>query len=197
VRAVNGGTVVVDDTQARSGTKSVRVKDGISFLVNTDVLAASTTGKVYVRAFMRWNEAVPQSHTSYMSIAASATDENAEMRFGGQEFVLNFNASQGDGLAPSPWEQPSCATCVTPPVGAWVCTEIMFDYTNELATAWIKDESGEKTFAVDSPSDFHAASTWPATVSALKIGYWAIGGATQTIWYDDIAVRYDDRVGCE
>jgi hypothetical protein len=174
----------------------VKVKDGMSFLVNSDVLP-TPTGKIYVRSYMRWNEGVPESHTSYISLSGLTTDESQEMRFGGQHLVLNFNASMGDGLAPDPFEYPSCPTCVAPPVGKWTCVEVMFDYENEVATAWMDDGTGEKSFVVDDPSDFHATSTWPATVDALKIGYWAIGGATQTIWYDDIAVRYDERVGCQ
>ncbi len=196
VRATQGGTLVVDDAQAHSGTRSVRVTNGLAFLVNTDVLPAPA-GKLYVRSYMRWNEGVPKAHNSYISVAASATDEQDELRFGGQEEVLNFNAARGDGLAPNPYEYPSCQTCVAAPVGAWVCVEIMFDYANQVATAWLDDGVTPREFTVDDPSDFHSAgSQWPANVTALKIGHWAIGGAAQTIWYDDIKVGYE-RIGCE
>ncbi len=191
------GTVTVVEGGAHSGTKAVEAKGNEAYLVNGDVLPAPG-GKIYVRAYMKVAAAVPEGHVAYMAISPTAGSEGGELRFGGQKGMFHFNAEIGDGLAPDPYEYPSCTECVTAPtVGEWFCAEVMFDYTSQIATTWIDGglPTG-KEFTLDEPGDFHSSGTWPSTAEELKIGLKDIGGTGTTVYYDDVRVGYE-RLGCD
>lgn len=186
-----GSGSVVFDSDAHGGSLSVLAQGQMAYLVNSDVVMAAS-GVLYVRAWMKLGEEVSSNHVGYITLSGGINMETDEMRFGGQNGQLHFNESAGDGLAPDPFEYPECTECVTLTPNQWTCVEVMFDYQNQVATAWVGDES----FTADEASDFHSGTvTWPATPSEIKIGFRAWGGEN-TVWYDDVAVAYD-RIGCE
>jgi hypothetical protein len=105
---------------------------------------------------------------------------------------INANLSNGDGLSPSPWNMP-CALCTDPPASdKWVCVEGLFDVTGQKTDAWI---DGTQVVKAESPSDWHAGSTYPAALQRIGFGWEAYGGIPNTVYYDDIAVG-SERIGC-
>lgn len=186
----NNGTVVVDDTQAHTGTKSVRIEStgGMAYLVNTSALPAPA-GKIYVRAFVKWNESVPEGHVGYVALSKNVNDENNEIRFGGQHKFMPFNSVPSDKNVPDPWSNP-CPECVAPTVGEWTCVEVMFDTANGAASAWVGDNTEVSVTQAEIPD------TFPSPGAELKIGFRSWNGDAQKLWYDDIKVGYD-RIGCD
>lgn len=163
-----------------------------SYIQNSAVFP-SPTGKVHVRAYMKWDAAIPDGHTAFVTLGQN-DDVGRDLRFGSQAKSLHFNAPQpGDGLSPNPFEYPMCSTCYAPPVGEWVCVELMFDWTNRVAALWVGEE--EKFRATDVNYHSGGTPTWPEPPSVLRIGHEAFGGDAP-VTYDDLAIGYD-TIGCE
>jgi hypothetical protein len=54
------------------------------------------------------------------------------------------------------------------------------------------------TVDVDDPTDWHSGSgTLPTTLSRLGFGWESYGGIGNTVYYDDVAIGHEQRIGCE
>lgn len=180
---------VVTDTDPERG-QVAKASGQIAYL-QTEAVVAGASGKIYVRAHMKLNEAVPENHVGY--IALGDASESNDMRFGGQKGSFHFNSAQGDGLAPDPYEYPSCADCYAPEPNQWFCVEVLFDWQNQVASYWI---DGELKYTADEGTDFHSGSaTWPTAPTQIRIGERQWGGVN-TVWYDDVAIGYEP-IGCD
>lgn len=198
----DANTVSVSTEQAHSGTHSIKVDvKNAGAMLMTKVGLPPPSGAIYYRAWARFGNGAAstttwQPHITFVEAGGlldnGDVDQGDEARLGGMAGKISANLSQGDGLSPSPWAMP-CAPCADPPAsGKWVCVEGLFDGTNKKLAAWI---DGVQVVKADGPSDWHAASTYPAAFERIGFGWEAYGSVANTVYYDDIAVS-NERINC-
>jgi len=203
--AATGGdanTVALSTEQAHSGTHSVKVDvKNAGAMLTTKVGLPPASGAIYYRAWVRFangaaSTATWQPHVTFVEagglLGNGDVDQGDEARLGGQAGKIAANLSHGDGLSPNPYSMP-CALCADPPASAkWVCVEGLFDVTNSKVAAWI---DGVQVVKAENPSDWHAASTYPAALKRVGFGWESYGGVANTVYYDDIALS-TERINC-
>jgi hypothetical protein len=189
----NPANVVIDSAiEAHSGENSLKVVGPANapfFIVNTTALPAPNDS-VYVRAYVRLAAPLPVAHTVLIS---AGIDDSNEARVGGISTFLTANLVPGDGIAPAAATTGSCPACAVLPTEQWVCLEALFDNQNDVMRVWMNEV---EVVTVDDAGDWHASSTWPASLNKIKLGFLGLGGASGTVWYDDIAIGYA-RIGCD
>lgn len=187
-------SIAVTSEQKHGGSNAVKVvgSSGETMMFNTSVFPLPA-GVVYFRAWMRFDSAEWMNHVGF--VAASPGEESQEVRFGGQQNAYNANlASDGDGLSPNPWAQPACELCLAPVPNEWACVRGKLDFANNAVQLYVGD-----TLAVDAdaPEDWHAGTgKLPQSPTQLGFGWAVYGGASNTVYYDDIAIGYEP-IGCE
>lgn len=198
----NANSVVVSTEQAHSGTHSIKVDvKTAGAMLTTKVGLPPASGALYFRAWARFGNGAAststwQPHVTFVEAgglqADGQVDQSDEVRLGGQNGKIAANLSSGDGLSPNPYNTP-CTPCTEPPKSnEWVCVEGLFDVTNKKVSAWLDDTQVVKA---EMPSDWHAASMYPAALKRIGFGWEAYGGVPNTVYYDDIAIS-TERIHC-
>lgn len=195
-------TVAVSTEQAHSGTHSIKIDvKNAGAMLTTKVGLPPASGAIYFRAWARFGSgaastATWQPHVTFVEAGGlldnGDVDQSDEARLGGQAGKVAANLSQGDGLSPDPFKQP-CTPCTDPPASdKWVCVEGLFDGKNKKMAAWI---DGVQVVKADGPSDWHAASTYPAAFERIGFGWESYGSVANTVYYDDIVIG-NERINC-
>jgi hypothetical protein len=200
------GTAVIDSSQAHSGANSVRITPGSDYCGHAFIQnsAISQLGNVrYGRFYLRLEKALGDSHVTFASMR-DANDSNDsqsnELRMGGQAGIMMWNRSKDDATLPSLSPVGISLSQVLQPL-TWTCIEFRVDQSSGSIQTWVDgvapaglQADGTATPDVDQ-SWINQYPTWRPALSDLKIGWEAYGGATNTVWIDDVAVG-TERIGC-
>ena len=193
--SINGsGTVTIDGTDpAASGTKSVHIQDGTN---DYDTLLAlhgagglpSTTGRLYVRFYIRLAQAMTAGHNSFVLGDLFASPGNANsLRFsednqmfaesigGDAQGAMSNNNFYNDGKI-----GPGLVA------GQWACVELLLDHVTPEIDVWLND-----TEIPDLQSTKWAIDAY----DYLRFGFEKYAGPASEIWYDDIAIG-TQQIGC-
>lgn len=200
------GKAVIDAAVAHGGSKSVRIDPGGSycghaFIGNT---AINTLGSVrYGRFWIRLANALGSEHVTFVSLheANDSTPGSAqELRIGGQSGILMWNRSKDDATLPS-LSPAGISMSVAVPALTWTCVEFRIDQDQATIQTWVNgdappglQEDGVATADVDQ-AWLNQLPGWRPSLTDFKLGWEAYGGATNTVWIDDVAVGAV-RIGC-
>lgn len=190
--AINGeGTVGISDEQKHAGARSLRVFGGgfSTFLVYRDakVLPASS-GRFYLRVFMRLSEAMTAGHNTFIvgDLSASPGAGNA-LRLGEMNQMLMYTVA-GDthgALANENYytdHLPGAALAA----GSWSCLEMSLDSSKPELRVWLDGAEIADLHHADFPVDAY---------DTLRFGFEKYAGPAGEIFYDDLAIG-SEPIGC-
>jgi hypothetical protein len=196
------GALAIDDSEAHSGTRSVRVDGGGGycdhvFFANTSALAA--LGKqIYVRFFLRLGAPLGAGHVTFLAMKDLA-DNGDDLRMGGQDMVLMYNRQSDDATLPvlSP---TGVGDSVAPAPQTWLCIESHVDETSGTIDTWVdgREIAGlveDGTAVADVSSEWLSRASWRPSLSDVRLGWESYSGQTMTLWFDDVAIA-GQRIGC-
>jgi hypothetical protein len=199
------GTLAVDDSQAHSGTHSVRVDGGGGycdhvFIDNTAVMP--TLGpQVYARLFVRLGAPLGAGHVTFLAMKDAADSETPgdDVRMGGQDAILMYNRQSDDATLPT-LSPTGVGDSVAILANTWTCVEFHFDETAGTIDTWVNGaevpglvENG--TPAADVSTEWLARSGWKPKLTDFRLGWESYSGQTMTLWFDDVALAAG-RIGC-
>lgn len=197
------GTVTVDDTQAHSGAKSVKVsgKGGYCnhvFLANTAAVAG--VGKsIYGRFFLRLSDPLGDGHTTLLTLKDTA-DGGKDLRMGGQSKIMMWNRESDDATLPE-LSPTGIGLSVSPPALAWRCVEFHIDEADGQMQTWVDGaevaglhQDGVPTQDID--KQWLNKAGWKPDLMDLKLGWESYAGQDMTLWFDDVAIG-PARIGCD
>ncbi len=176
--------VQISDADAHSGTKSVKIENGMGAPYN--FFAAPPDDTFYTRAWIKMVS--PSGSGSLQAVGSNHND--SEIRFRLFEDTVTLNSAGGDGLNPDPF---NCgANCVPTPTD-WFCLEMYYDGTTDSATLWI---DGVEAAQVENNMGWHSGGNFADAATKVWFGtLWHQGSAPVT-YIDDVAV-HTARIGCE
>lgn len=199
--------VVVDETRAVSGSRSVRftTEDGDgsyrrAFMSVTGAPVFPIDGNVMYGRMMIWLTAAPEGSVHWTNIQGEGDVEGMGFRglsrYGGQHdgrLMANYETS---GISTDCWQHSD----TTIPVGQWACFEWRFNGPNDEMSFWLDGAPlddltvigmGEGCIGND------AGGHWYSPIyDTLRLGwehYQATSG--KELWIDDVAVDVE-RIGC-
>jgi hypothetical protein len=198
-----GSSITVDEGQARSGKKSVKVTAGGNYcdhiFIAHDKSIASIGPVVYGRFFVRLEAALGDGHTTFMTMKDSA-DGGKDLRMGGQSKILMWNRESDDATLPS-LSPAGIAMSVMPSATTWACVEFMADQTNGFLMTWVDGSEvnglhidGMPTPDVDQQW-LNQKPGWKPSIVDFKLGWEGYAGQGMTLWFDDVALAAQ-RIGC-
>lgn len=199
----SAGSITVDGTQARSGTKSIKVTGGGNYCDHVflkAVPAVNSIGNIlFGRFFVRLAAPLDNGHTTFMAMKDDA-DGGKDLRMGGQNKVLMWNRSSDDATLPvlSP---AGTAKSAALPANAWACVEFTIDQANGLMQTWVdgKEVEGLHLDATPTPEidqQWHNKPNWKPSLQDWKLGWESYAGQSMTLWIDDAALAAE-RIGCD
>ncbi|WP_447008251.1 cellulose-binding domain-containing protein [Saccharothrix isguenensis] len=192
------GTVAIDDSVARSGSKSVRVNGAAGYcnhiFFGTPV---SGSGPVHGRFYVRHTTALPMAHVTFMAMKDSA-DGGKDLRMGGQNSALQWNRESDDATLPE--QSPVGVSKSKPlPTGQWNCVQFTVDPAGKIATslngAPVEGLQADGVATPDVDRQWMAKTGWRPAVTDLRLGWESYGDGANTLWYDDVAVG-SSPIGC-
>ncbi|WP_380728429.1 cellulose-binding domain-containing protein [Saccharothrix hoggarensis] len=192
------GTVAIDNSVARSGSKSVRV-NGASGYCNHIFFGTPLTGTgvVHGRFYVRHTTALPMAHVTFMAMKDSA-DGGKDLRMGGQNSALQWNRESDDATLPE--QSPVGVSKSKPlPTGTWNCVQFTVDPAGKIATslngAPVEGLQADGVATPDVDRQWMAKSGWRPAVTDLRLGWESYGDGANTLWYDDVAIG-SSPIGC-
>jgi hypothetical protein len=217
-----GSTAAIDNTQAHSGTNSVKFvaaagsgsKTAFMRLMSSNVLPV--TPNMFYGRMMFWLDAAPTGDVHWTFLQGSGLvagqTYHALYRYGGQHPIMDgttFVGSQmmanyetpdsygGNGPSSDCWQH---SDAVAVPVGKWSCVEWQFDGTSNTMRLWIDGTAVDSlTVAATGQGCVNQAAdyTWTApTFDRMDLGWESYQQDTsRTIWIDDVALS-KTRIGC-
>jgi len=197
--ADGGGLLVgIDDSQAHSGARSLRVVGGDScgfYAVHTRTFAGGSIGpQLFVRFYARFSGSPTQNHNGFLSIANGSD----HLRLGFQDQVVAWNAQTTDATLPDMDPQGTTLSAATTP-GRWSCFEFHVDGTNGHIEFWLDGATVTGLTYVGSSQqgvNDQWARSGPTSLSPTSLGLGWLGLNDQmTTWFDDVAVG-GSRIGC-
>jgi hypothetical protein len=197
------GSLAVDEAQSHGGKRSVKVTGGGGycdhvFIANTAVLP-SLGDIAYGRFFVRFNEALGDGHTTFLTMK-DAADGNKDLRMGGQAKILMWNRESDDATLPA-LSPAGIAKSLQPAAQAWLCIEFMVDAKNGFLQTWVDGTEVEGLHIDGTPTPdvdqqwLNAKPGWKPSPVDLKLGWESYAGQAITLWFDDVALA-SERVGC-
>lgn len=196
------GTLAIDDAQAHSGTKSVKVSGAGGFcnhvFLSTTAGLPLSSAKLYARFWIRLGNALGSSHVSFLALRIPG-DGNKHLRMGGQNSVLMWNRESDDATLPA-MSPAGVATSLPLPVDTWTCIELAVDGTNGDIDTWV-DGTEIDGLSVDGTPTPDIDQQWLAKAGYLPIpddfalGWESYGGDANTLFIDDVAIA-SERIGC-
>lgn len=220
-----GATVAVDTSQARSGSKSVRLHTPAGPGTKTAFIRLAlgaglpVSGNTFHGRMMFQLESAPDAtdpavHWTFLQAGGVVRGQThrALYRYGGQhpvtdgasfvgsQLMANYETPDGyDGVGPESdcWQH---ADRVVVPVGTWTCVEWQFDGPTDSLRFWLNGAAVESlTVSGTGAGCVHQPSDyrWTAAVFAyLDLGWQSYQpDAARTIWIDDVAIA-GSRIGC-
>jgi hypothetical protein len=197
------GTLAVDDTQAHSGTKSVKVngQGGFCnhvFFANTSAFPIAGA-HLFGRFWIRLGAALPSSHTTFVALTIPS-DADKHLRMGGQNAVLMWNRESDDATLPA-MSPAGVGQSLALPVDTWTCIELELDGTNGNVTTWV-DGAPVAGLAVDGTPTPDIDEQWlvkpdfTPNPADIAFGWESYGGDAMTLFIDDVAIG-TERIGCD
>ncbi|EYF00484.1 hypothetical protein [Chondromyces apiculatus] len=196
------GTVTIDGAQAHSGARSLRVNGGGGycdhvFIASTSAIAALGPA-VYGRFFVRFEEALGDSHVTFLTMK-DANDNDRDLRMGGQSKILMWNRESDDATLPS-LSPAGIAQSLMPTPDTWLCVEFFVDQPSASLQTWVDGAAIAALQVDDTPTpdvdqQWHNQPNWSPSLTDLKLGWESYGGQTNTLWIDDVALA-NHRIGC-
>jgi hypothetical protein len=185
----------VDDTQAKSGTKSL-LSSKIGY---DDCTLRADLGSVtdfYVRSYVRFGTGADfTSHeVTIFELAPSATTDDPEIRIGfrGDSSCI---PTGGEVTITGAGEITGCSGFQYA-ANTWYCVEAHVNQTNGATVeVWI-DGVAQSFMVTQMPQNPVAKPDWSTPARYLKLGIRSYAGpATWELWNDDVAVG-TQRIGC-
>ena len=163
--------------------------------LTTDLRTVGTT--LYARMYVRHTTALPTGHVT-MAAFNDANDGNRAVRIGGQGQALQWNRQSDDATLPA--QSPAGIAQSRPlPTGSWQCLEVSVNGTAGTADTWLNGTLVPGLHADGVPTtDLDGQwynKAWRPSLTSFGLGWESYSGATDTLWYDDIAVG-STRIGC-
>ena len=200
------GRASIDNTQARSGSQSVRIDPGSDYcghvFIGSGAMAALGAVR-FGRFWLRLAQPIGDAHVTLVSMRDandSTASQSQELRIGGQNGILMWNRSRDDATLPT-LSPAGIATSLPLPAQTWTCIEFRIDQDSGTLQTWVDgnapaglQQDGAPTADVDQ-AWLAQLPGWRPALSDLKIGWEAYGGATNTVWIDDVALAAT-RIGC-
>jgi hypothetical protein len=198
------GTIAVDDTQAHSGTHSVKVsgKDGYCnhvFFANTAAIG-TIHPVVYGRLYLRLSSPLPTGHTTFMAMK-DTNDSGDDLRTGGQDQILMWNRQSDDATLPA-LSPAGTALSVAPPQNQWFCLEFMVDEAQGFMSTWVDGTEVEGLHLDGTPTPdvdqqwITQKPGWKPSLATFQLGWESYSGSDMTLWIDDVALS-PARIGCQ
>jgi hypothetical protein len=196
------GTLAIDDSQAHSGTRSVRVNGGGGYCDHVfidDTAVMPTLGpQVYARFFVRLDAALGQGHVSFLAMK-DAADKGDDMRMGGQDAIVVYNRQSDDATLPT-LSPTGIGDSVALIAGAWTCIELHVDESAGTIDTWVDgaEVAGlvENGTAAPDISTQWLSRAWKPMLTDFRLGWESYSGQTMTLWFDDVALA-SHRIGCD
>jgi hypothetical protein len=199
------GTVAIDATTAHSGAKSAKAVgfDGYcNHVFIRDSSDMGLAGPVWdVRFYVMHTTPLPTGHVTFVAMN-DASENNTDLRFGGQDGALMWNRQADDQTLPD--QSPAgVAQSTALPVDTWNCVEFQINHTTGAITTWVNgsqiaglSENGTPVANVSDQWLSGNGASWRPNLTDLKFGWESYGGGgNDTLWFDDIALG-TTRIGC-
>ena len=127
----------------------------------------------------------------------AAEGVNQHLRFGGMSEIMMWNRQDNDATLPDLSPQ-GIATSANLPAGSWQCLEYHLGTDGTIET-WINGAAVPGLNVGPGISKANAngwtRSKFVPKISGVYFGWESYGSATNTFWYDDVAIA-GSRVGC-
>jgi hypothetical protein len=197
---MGSGKLAVDDSQAHTGTRSVKVTGGGGycdhvFLADTTVMP-DLGPEVYARFFVRLETALGQGHTSLL--AMTDANDGGHVRMGGQDAILMYNRESDDATLPT-LSPTGVSDSVALVAGTWTCVEFHIDESAGTVETWVDGtlvpglvENGTPVADI---STQWLAKPWKPKLTDFGLGWESYAGQTMNLWFDDVALD-SQRIGC-
>lgn len=197
------GTLAITDEVAHGGAQSVRIDGGGGYcdhvFLSHGPAIAESDGEVWVRVWLRLEQALGPSHVTFAALT-DAADGGAALRMGGQSGILMWNRESDDATLPA-LSPTGISMSVAPVPGAWTCVEFMIDGRGGRLSTFVDGDAvaalqvdGRPTADVD--QQWLQAGAWNPDLVDLQLGWESYGGSPMVLFVDDVAVS-GERVGCE
>jgi hypothetical protein len=209
--------IVIDGTQAHSGTKSAKVMGGDScgpLMLNTSAFSKLSGGEVYGRFYVRLSDTTMTfDHTAFMTLGL-ASDAGNGLNVGDQSSYLQL-ASEGAGNATNVLMWQTSDSNVLPdknqtggmqstyPMGStWTCIEFRTSASSGAIETWVNGAAiaGLTVIPGTTANLSNVNDQWkapsPFQPTSLGFGWILFSGPAMTLWFDDVALA-DSRIGCE
>jgi hypothetical protein len=204
--AVEGGGLLVgvDPSEHHSGNNSVRVVGGDScgyYFVTTSPFT-QLGPQVYARFWVMFSSGPTQNHNGYLSMATSGGDH---FRLGFQDDVVAWNAQTSDSTLPDMDPQGTSLSVGTSSATwtSWNCMEFHIDETSGFVEYWLNGSPGVVPgLSYDGGVVQGVDDQWsrgaPSPPVPINLGLGWLGlNDQETVWFDDVALSADSRIGCE
>lgn len=203
--AEGGGLLIgVDAVEHHGGKNSVRVVGGDScgyYIVDTSAFARLGP-QVYARFWVKFSSGPTQGHNGFLSMATTGGDH---FRLGFQDSVVAWNAQTSDATLPDMDPQGTSLS-----IGAsaatwtgWNCIEFHLDEAAGHLEFWFGGSAQPVSgLSYDGSSVQGVDDQWfrggpsPAVPTSLGLGWLGLNDQ-QTVWFDDVALSADGRIGCD
>jgi hypothetical protein len=203
--------IIVDGTQAHSGTKSVKISGGDScgpLMVNTSAFASLSGGEVYGRFYVHMSDTTTTfDHAALMGLGL-LHDAGTGLNIGDQTSYLQL-ASEGAGNATNVlmWQTDDShilpnknsaggAESTYPAAAGFTCIEFHTSQANKAIETWV---NGTAVVGLTDPPAPANATQWtppsPFAPASLGLGWILFSGPKLDLWFDDVALS-TTRIGC-
>jgi hypothetical protein len=136
-------------------------------------------------------------HITFIVMPDAAEGTNQHLRFGGMSEILMYNRQDNDATLPDLSPQ-GIATSQNLPAGTWQCLEYHLGTDGSIET-WLNGAAIAGLTVGPGVSNANAngwtRSKFVPKISGVYFGWESYGSATNTFWYDDIAIA-SSRIGC-
>jgi hypothetical protein len=203
----NMGTVVVDETRAVSGSRSVRfTTDGgggtyrRAYMVVDGAPVFPAAGEVLWGRMMVWLDAVPEGSVHWTNIEAegdvTGMGFRSLYRYGGQHDGRLMANYETRSVGSDCWQHSSTVM----PVRTWACIEWRYDHASDQMEFWLDGTQLDDLTVMGSGSGCIAHDTgdnWYAPVfDTIRLGWEHYQATTpKELYIDDVALD-DERIGC-
>lgn len=193
-------TMTISTQHATSGASSVLVNipggQAGGFISRKGAPLFPLVNKTMWGRVMVWFDVVADGHTDIVR-GQSASGGNPSYNLAEQhgDYMLNYyNGSQATDC----WARPKAPTPTTLPIGKWSCWEWKFDAGANSIQFFV---DGTLYRAVNMTGDgcLSGNGTWvaPSDFGTISVGAnIAERGEPMKMWFDDIAIGSQERVGC-
>lgn len=143
------------------------------------------------------SKALNSEHITFIVMPDAAEGTNQHLRFGGMSEIMMYNRQDNDATLPDLSPQ-GIATSQNLPAGTWQCLEYHLGTDGSIET-WLNGAAIAGLTVGPGVTNANAngwtRSKFVPKISGVYFGWESYGSATNTFWYDDIAIA-SSRIGC-